>query len=125
MQIEAFRQHPECGVFYGKTRYLAPSTENSLVAWKRTGERIETMFPLFLESRWWGTSTPLYRSGITDRAGAWLSLRNEEDWEYDCRIAKLGVRLAYCPEFVSVEREHSGPRLSPNGTAHRKALKSR
>ena len=74
------------------------------VAWKRTGERISTMFPSFLQSRWWDTSTPLYRRAVTDLAGPWTELRNEEDWEYDCRIASKGGRLHYCDAFVSDTR---------------------
>ena len=78
----------DCVVSYGKTRFYAYGDRPSDVAWKRTGERISTMFPSFLQSRWWGTSTPLYRREVTDRAGPWTELRNEEDWEYDCRIAR-------------------------------------
>jgi hypothetical protein len=75
------------------------------------------MFPSFLVSRWWGTSTPLYRRRLTDQAGAWLSLKNEEDWEYDCRIASLGVRLHYTDTFVSIQRSHCGKRLSEGGSS--------
>ena len=48
------------------------------------------------------TSTPLYRRRVCERAGPWNpQLHNEEDWEYDCRVAALGVRLHFVPEFVS------------------------
>ena len=40
---------------------------------------------------------------------------SEEDWEYDCRIAKRGVRLYYVDAFVSEERAIAGPRLSTGG----------
>jgi glycosyltransferase involved in cell wall biosynthesis len=125
LQVKALRDNTDYGVSYGKTRFVSADSTTADAAWKRTGECIATMFPSFLESRFWGTSTPLYRAAITDRAGPWLSLRNEEDWEYDCRIAKLGVKLAYCPNFVSVERDHAGPRLSRGGRAHRDVLESR
>ena len=85
------------------------------ISWKRTGERIETMFPSFLQSRWWDTSTPLYRRKVIDRAGEWLTLRNEEDWEYDCRIASHGIRLHYCAEYVSDTRTHRESMLSQGG----------
>ncbi len=111
LQIAGLKAHPECGVVYGKTRYCEAGEIPKDIPWKRTGERIETMFPAFLESRWWGTSTPLYRREITDRAGAWTSLRREEDWEYDSRIAALGVKLYYCDEFVSNQRDISADRL--------------
>jgi hypothetical protein len=83
------------------------------------------MFPAFLKSRWWGTSTPLYRRSVVDRAGAWKELWNEEDWEYDCRIAAQGVRLHYCDSFVSEQRAHSGNRLSSRGGRERRKLKDR
>jgi len=115
-QVAALRADPAAGVAYGWTAYrageaAAPRGEAER-PWKRTGERIERMFPSFLESRWWGTSTPLYRRSVTDAAGPWSELWNEEDWEYDCRIAALDVRLAYVPAFVSVQRDHVGTRLS-------------
>jgi hypothetical protein len=83
------------------------------------------MFPSFLESRWWGTSTPLYRRELTDHAGPWLDLLNEEDWEYDCRIAAEDVRLHFVADFVSEEREHRGERLSAGGSKEPSKLKHR
>lgn len=115
-QVKALRERSDAGVAYGMTRYVSRDRHRIDEPWKRTGERIETMFPAFLRSRWWGTSTPLYRREITDAAGPWTGLRNEEDWEYDCRIAALGVRLAYVPRFVSEQRDHGGPRLSREGS---------
>jgi glycosyltransferase involved in cell wall biosynthesis len=110
-QVAGLRAHPECGVAYGKTRYYESGELPTDIPWKRTGEKIETMFPAFLESRWWGTSTPLYRREITDRAGPWASLWREEDWEYDSRISALGVRLYFCDEFVSEQRDIAPDRL--------------
>jgi glycosyltransferase involved in cell wall biosynthesis len=123
-QVAGLREHPECGVSYGKTRF-GKIGEQSSVAWKRTGEEISEMFPSFVESRWWGTSTPLYRRQVTDLAGPWMDLGNEEDWEYDCRIASQNVRLQYVDEFVSEERTHDGDRLSAGGSSDRRKLKHR
>ena len=114
LQVAGLRAHLECAVAYGKTRYYEAGGIPRDIPWKRTGEKIETMFPAFLQSRWWGTSTPLYRREIVDRAGAWTSLCREEDWEYDSRIAALGVRLYYCDEFVSEQRGMSSDRLCKN-----------
>ena len=115
-QVEGLRAHPNCGVAYGKTRFWSVRHSPGDRPWKRTGERIETMFPAFLESRWWATSTPLYRRSLLDDAGPWTALQNEEDWEYDCRIASRSVRLFYLPQFVSEHRDHAGDRLSDNGS---------
>jgi len=111
-QVEALGREPGAGVAYGWTSYVVGEGAAAGRPWKRTGERIERMFPSFLESRWWGTSTPLYRRSVTDAAGPWSDLWNEEDWEYDCRVAALGVRLAYVPRPVSIQRDHGGKRLS-------------
>ncbi len=33
-----------------------------------------------------------------------------EDWEYECRLGALGVKLHYCVQFVSDVRHHKGAR---------------
>jgi glycosyltransferase involved in cell wall biosynthesis len=125
LQVGGLNEHPECGVSYGKTRFSKKGEKPNDNAWKRTGEKIDRMFPSFLQSRWWGTSTPLYRRKLTDQSGPWINLQNEEDWEYDCRIAGLGVRLHYVSEFVSEERDHPGIRLSREGTKEQIKLRHR
>jgi glycosyltransferase involved in cell wall biosynthesis len=115
LQVGGLRAHPECDVGYGITRFYSIGEAPGNVLWKRTGERIETMFPSFLQSRWWDTSTPLYRRKVIDRAGEWLRLRNEEDWEYDCRVASHSIRLHFSPEYVSDTRTHGGDMLSRGG----------
>jgi glycosyltransferase involved in cell wall biosynthesis len=111
LQVAGLKAHADCGVSYGKTRYRHADGTIEPQAWKGSGERVETMFPSFLQSRWWDTPTPLYRASLCERAGAWTDLRLEEDWEYDCRIAALGTRLHYCAEFVAEVRDHSDERL--------------
>jgi glycosyltransferase involved in cell wall biosynthesis len=132
IQVAALRADPSAGVAYGWTAYragaasaAADGTAASDRPWKRTGERIDRMFPSFLRSRWWGTSTPLYRRAVSDAAGPWSELWNEEDWEYDCRVAALGVRLAYVPELVSIQRDHAGSRLSRRVSSDRAKLANR
>lgn len=110
-QIAGLRGHPECGVSYGKTRYRHADGRVEALAWKGSGAKVETMFPAFLMSRWWDTPTPLYRASVCDEAGPWTDLKLEEDWEYDCRVASLGVRLHYCDEFVAEVRDHDDDRL--------------
>ena len=125
LQVSGLRRCGDCTVSYGKTRFYAYGDRPTDQPWKRTGERIPTMFPSFLRSRRWGTSTPLYRREVTDRAGPWMRLKNEEDWEYDCRIAAIGVRLHCCEAFVSDERAHSGHRLSMGGSSEPEKLRNR
>src|SRR5262249_3250911 len=125
LQVDGLRRCGDCAVAYGKTRSYFIGDSPTDGAWKRTGERISTMFPSFLRSRWWGTSTALYRRTITDAAGQWTDLRNEEDWEYDCRIASRGVRLYYCDTFVSNQRYTAGAHLSAEGSSEPAKLRDR
>ncbi|HYO45580.1 MAG TPA: glycosyltransferase family A protein [Gemmatimonadota bacterium] len=124
-QVDALRAEPESGVCYGMTRYIDKSGHGGDRPWRRTGERVERMFPSFLVDRWWGTSTPLYRRSVIDAVGPWTGLWNEEDWEYDCRVAALGLRLAYVPHFVSEQRGHAGGRLSRDGSRDPAKLRDR
>ena len=107
MQVAAFESSPECGAAYGWTRFRRHDGHIEPLPWKRSGERIETMFPSMLTMRWWDTPTPLFRASLIAAAGPWTDLRIEEDWEYDCRIAARGVRLAYCEDWVCEVREHA------------------
>ena len=108
LQVAGLRAQPECGASYGWTRVDGAIS-------KRTGERIETLFPAMLQSRWWDTPTPLWRASLIHTAGPWLDLRNEEDWEYDARIAAGGVRLHYVDDWVCEVRVSAGERLSRRG----------
>ena len=124
-QVVGLTAAVNCGVSYGKTKTSAKERPQQNLVCKRTGEAITTMFPSMLQSRWWGTSTPLYRKSVTDLAGPWTALSNEEDWEYDCRIASRGVHLHYVSDFVSEEREHKGDRLSTGGSTDPSKLSHR
>jgi hypothetical protein len=99
-QVAALERDPEAGVAYGWTRLRWEDGTLEPRPWKRSGEVIETIFPSMIASRWWDTSNPLYRRTLIDRAGDYLPMRMEEDWEFDCRIGALGVRLAYCPQWM-------------------------
>jgi glycosyltransferase involved in cell wall biosynthesis len=111
LQVAGLDIDPECGVAYGKTQYRHSDGRLEELPWKGSGNRVASMFPSFLRERWWDTPTPLYRADICERAGPWSNLQLEEDWEYDCRVAALGVRLHYCDEFVAEVRDHEQNRL--------------
>jgi len=113
LQVAALEASPECGAAYGWTRFRHHDGRVEQRPWKRSGERIETMFPSMLTLRWWDTPTPLYRASLIAAAGPWTDLRIEEDWEYDCRLAAGGVRLAWCEEWVCEVREHEPVKLTP------------
>ena len=111
LQVAALRANPDCGVAYGYTRYRHADGKVEDRPWKGSGARVDSMFPSFLQSRWWDTPTPLYRARLCDAAGPWTDLRLEEDWEYDCRIAALGTKLQFCEAFVAEVRDHDQGRL--------------
>lgn len=126
LQVAALKEHQACGVAYGKTRYYRLGEDAVDRAWKRTGDRITMMFPAFLQARWWDTSSPLYRRDVIDKAGEWLHLQSEEDWEYDCRIASQGVRLCFVDNYVSDTRHvDDGMHLGQDGTVSPTKLKCR
>ncbi len=111
LQVAGLRANPHCGVAYGHTRYRHANGRVEPQPWKGSGVRVATMFPSFLRSRWWDTPTPLYRASVCDAAGPWSDLRLEEDWEYDCRVAALGVALHFCAAYVAEVRDHEQGRL--------------
>jgi glycosyltransferase involved in cell wall biosynthesis len=110
-QVAALDENPEAGAAYCWTRYRKIGEPPHPDPWKRSGIVVETMFPTFLDDRWWDTPTPLYRRSVCDAAGPWTDLRLEEDWEYDCRIAALGTRLVHVPDYLVEIRDHGGDRL--------------
>jgi glycosyltransferase involved in cell wall biosynthesis len=115
-QVAALELQPQCGAAYGKVRIRRRDGSIESSPSKRSGERIATMFPAMLESRWWDTPAPLYRASLIRESGPWLPLRMEEDWEYDCRIASRGVSLCFIDEWVCEVRRH-GDHLSGHQNA--------
>jgi hypothetical protein len=129
-QVSALRSHPDCDVAYCKTRQYWHEAPPADVATARTGVMFQKLFPELLQGRCWRTLTPLYRRSIIDRAGPWSSLRQDEDWEFEARIAALGAKLVWCDEFLADVRNHDQPRaggrslsdprrMSDRCTAHR------
>lgn len=112
LQVAALRARPECGIAYGVVRYRNAAGAEIVCDWKPANQVVDTLFPSMLISRWWETVSPLFRRAVTDAAGPWTALRLEEDWEYDCRVAALGVRLAFVDEVVAEHRDHGEGRLS-------------
>jgi len=120
-QVAMLRQHPSADVAYGKTRN-AGLIGHSDMPWKKTGEEITHLFPTLLAGRIWDTSTPLYRTLLVREVGGWTNLINEEDWEFDCRIAAQGVQLAWVDEWVSEQRACASNRTSKDGSSEPKKL---
>ena len=112
LQIAALQARPDCGAAYGVVRYRNARGEEIVCDWKPANQVVDTLFPSLLIARWWETVSPLFRKSITDAAGPWSALRLEEDWEYDARVAALGVRLVFVNDVVAEHRDHGQGRLS-------------
>jgi len=112
LQVAGLRKEPSCDISYGRTRaYHVATREHYDEASRRTGEKLDTLFPAILAGRPWHTVTPLYRRSALDRIGPWSGLQQFEDWEYDCRLGALGCRLYHCDEFIAEQRHHDEARL--------------
>ena len=122
-QVAALQANADCGIAYGKTRLVSDDGTVIAAPFKRSGERFDYLFPLLLVDRWWNTLTPLYRRSVCDAIGPWSDMRMSEDWEYEARAAGLGVKLAFCDEFVADVREHNHGRLTGGGTPSTQVLK--
>ncbi len=123
VQVTALRERPDCGLAYCRTREFSLGESPGEKSSQMTGERLESLFPRLLSGCCWPTISPLIRREVSETVGPWLPLRQEEDWEYDSRIAAAGVKLVYCEEFLASAVNHSGPRAS--GGASRDAVKLR
>ena len=125
LQVTALQNAPQVDVAYGKTRYRHADGRVEPGAWKGSGTLKATMFPAFLNERWWDTPNPLYRASVCQKAGPWSDLRLEEDWEYDCRIAALGGALVWVPAFVCEVRDHGGDRLCRGSSVDQARMQTR
>lgn len=124
-QVAALRSHPECGAAYCRTRqywHLGPPTD---IATARTGELLPTLFPALLQGRCWRTLTPLYRRTVLDQAGVWSNLRQDEDWEFEARVAALGTKLVWCDEFLADVLNHDAPRAGGGSRANPALMRDR
>jgi glycosyltransferase involved in cell wall biosynthesis len=110
IQVDALREHSECGVAYGRSRLV--TTDGKVLAdpFKWTGKKLPTLFPWLLVDRWWCTHTPLYRRSVCDAVGPWSDLKWSQDWENDGRIGALQTKLIFCNETVSDHRQHGESR---------------
>ena len=124
-QLQALSSDASIHICYGQcVEYRTTGDEqdlNDAMLWKHlppmrlTGTKQKALFPAILRERWWITSAPLYRTSFLQKVGPWLNLINEEDWEYDARVASLGGEIAYTPKIVSVRLLHQ-EHLSAEGS---------
>lgn len=109
-QVTALERNQEAGVAYCKIREYHVQQKPTNVPARQSGRMIRKLFPLLLYGRIWTTEAPLYRRSVCEAVGSWTKLRQEEDWEYECRVAAMGTSLVWCDEFLCDHRHHDGPR---------------
>ena len=125
-QVDMLERHPGADVAYCRTVYRGADGKPQVnYPGKRTHERIERMWPSFLVSRWWSTLTPLYRKSVCDRVGPWSDLRQDEDWEYESRVATAGGWLCYVDNALCEVRHHTGHRASGGAISRQMSLQHR
>lgn len=124
-QVAALRDAPEAGIAYCRCVETDPSGRPLAKPLRPSDRALTRMFPTFLACRWWNTLTPLYRSELCHRAGEWLPLFQEEDWEYDARVAAIDPPLAFVNEELAEARSRHSGRLSGSGLPKEKCLQDR
>jgi glycosyltransferase involved in cell wall biosynthesis len=128
LQVTALEEQPDCDICYGRSyeedhSFTPPRRRGPI---RLTGRAIPHLFPDLLVSRWWTTSSPLYRKSLLDRIGPWRSWINEEDWEYDARAGATGAPLAWVAADVSIRRLNiSSDNLSGGGCIDPRKLSHR
>lgn len=103
-QVSGLRAHPECGISYCYVREYAAGDPLPQRPARRTGDRFEQLFPQLLAGRIWPYPSPLFRRRVIDDAGPFLELAAYPDWELECRMAAMGVRLHHCRSFLAETR---------------------
>lgn len=125
LQVAALRARPEAGVAYGPTRWRNEDGSLQDGYSKRSGEKVDSLFPGMLGARLWDTPAPLYRAEVVERAGGWSSLRHEEDWELDCRVAGTGAAPVFVNEIVAEVRRFDSGHASGLAPTDRSVLRDR
>lgn len=109
LQVEALKRDPGAGVAYGPTYFFHDGWQAATPS-RRTGESVEKIFPAMVAERIWQTMSPIYRREVCVAAGEWTALTSEEDWEFDTRVAALGIRAVHVPSSDSYYRIPQTPR---------------
>ncbi len=110
-QVAWLEQHANCQLALGLTQVR--DAEGRLRT-HSVNQRLEGAYPfapMVFVSRWWGTSTVLYRRATCDGAGPWTDLALFEDWDYECRIGAAGASYYFAPQYVAEVRKHADGRL--------------
>ena len=125
LQVAALNADPGAGIAYCRCVESDSEGRPSDLPLRPSDRLLASMFPTFLACRWWNTIVPLYRAELCERAGAWLPLFQEEDWEYYARNASLAPGLRFVDEPLAEHRDRSTNRLSRSGLPELRRLQDR
>ncbi len=103
-QVQALRAHPECDISYCYVREYAIGDPLPQRPARRTGDTFEQLFPQILAGRIWPCPSPLFRQKVIAAAGPFLEMAAYPDWELECRLGAMGVRLHHCRSFLAETR---------------------
>ena len=103
-QVHALRAHPECGISYCYVREYAIGDPPPQRPARRTGDTFAQLFPQILSGRIWPYPSPLFRRSVIEAAGPFLEMAAYPDWELECRMGAMGVRLHHCRSFLAETR---------------------
>jgi glycosyltransferase involved in cell wall biosynthesis len=110
IQVEALNTNTGADVAVCAVRQYDVGRPSSAKSSTWSGGRLFHALPALLNGRVWLTPAFLVRREASERAGAWIGLRQYEDWEYDVRLATLGSLVVWCPEILADVRHHALPR---------------
>lgn len=123
-QVEQLNARPQAYMSCGATEIRIADQRRHEWRTVRRAPASGIPFPSMLMRRPWHTFAPLYRRTAVERGGAWLPLYNEEDWEYDARLAAWGDPVASLDDVVGIVRRSSGGNLTHGGRGIRRRLAS-
>lgn len=123
-QVLALKSDPDAGIAYGRTLLEEGDTRRHAPEMWR-GEPYRELMPTVLIGRLWDTSNPLYRREALRLIGPWSNRRQLEDWEFDCRAGRSGVKLHYCNADLTIVRSHATNRLGREWMRDPSAMRDR
>jgi glycosyltransferase involved in cell wall biosynthesis len=123
-QVAALQSDPEADIAYGRT-VLEENGQQRHAPEFWSGARCRELFPHVLLGRLWDTSNPLYRRSALQRMGPWAARCQLEDWEYDCRAARFGLKLHFCDVDVDLHRSVADNRLHGAWQSDPRAMRDR
>ena len=121
-QVAALDQRPDCAIAYGPTTYRVNDRISNDYPGKSSDQPRDYLFPALLRHRWWSTGTALYRSAIDV---PWSNLRQEEDWEFEARVAVDHPRLIFVDTPTLEIRHHTETRASSGDASTKLRLAER